>query len=232
MTSGSITNGDNALSHDMSTRTDHPKPSVLAHVVLRTTPGNYEAMIAFYMHVLNAKIAHASPVITFLRYDDEHHRVAILQTPDVVPKPQDMQHAGVDHVAFAYSSLTALARTYKALKDPATLKDLKGRTISPLRPIWSVNHGPTTSLYYRDPDSNKIELQVDNFDSAESADAFMSGSAFEENPIGTDFDPEEWSRRILAKADVQGNEGLTAEEVRSIKARVDIGARPVVPAGF
>lgn len=36
------------------------------------------------------------------------------------------------------------------------------------------NHGPTTSLYYRDPDGNQIETQVDNFETAEEATAFMN----------------------------------------------------------
>ena len=232
MPSGLISNGDNMLKSDKSARADHPTPSLLAHVVLRTTPENYENMIAFYMHVLNARIAHASPIITFLRYDDEHHRIAILQTPDVAPKPQDTNHAGMDHIAFTYSSLTELARTYEALKNPAAARDAEGRAVPQLRPIWCVNHGPTTSLYYRDPDSNKIELQVDNFDTTEGADTFMSGNHFAENPIGTDFDPEEWSHRILAKSDAHGNEGLTADEVRSIKARVEIGERPMPPVGF
>jgi catechol-2,3-dioxygenase len=34
------------------------------------------------------------------------------------------------------------------------------------------NHGLTTSLYYRDPDGNKVELQVDNM-TMEQADEFM-----------------------------------------------------------
>ena len=31
-------------------------------------------------------------------------------------------------------------------------------------PWWCINHGPTTSMYYRDPDNNQIELQVDIFE--------------------------------------------------------------------
>jgi len=29
-----------------------------------------------------------------------------------------------------------------------------------------VNHRPTTSMYYRDPDGNRVELQIDNFPTA------------------------------------------------------------------
>lgn len=54
-------------------------------------------------------------------------------------------------------------------------------------------------MYYRDPDGNKVELQVDNFDLPEEADSFLRSSLFIKNPIGTDFDPDEWSAQILSK---------------------------------
>ena len=209
---------------EVLTKGGHPRPATLAHVVLRTTPENYQPMIAFYKHLLNATIAHASPVITFLRFDEEHHRIAILQTPDVLPKPQGIREAGLDHIAFGYSSLTELARTYMSLKAPGSA--------SPLQPLWCVNHGPTTSLYYRDPDFNKVELQVDNFDSAEDADSFMSGTFFEQNPIGTDFDPDTWADKILGKAETKWNEGLTEAEERAMKVRKEIGERANVPDFF
>lgn len=41
-----------------------------------------------------------------------------------------------------------------------------------------VNHGPTTSIYYRDPDGNDIETQVDNFDTTAEADEFFASEAF------------------------------------------------------
>ncbi|ORX96466.1 Glyoxalase/Bleomycin resistance protein/Dihydroxybiphenyl dioxygenase [Clohesyomyces aquaticus] len=128
-------------------------PTALAHAVLRTTSANYAAMIQFWIDLLNADIVHATPVLTFLRYDEEHHRIAIVQTPDTVDKPKEPQYSGLDHLAFTYPTLTALAQQY------AHLKSLP----QPILPIWSVNHGPTTSLYYRDPDGNKIEMQVDKF---------------------------------------------------------------------
>ncbi|MBG71394.1 MAG: biphenyl 2,3-dioxygenase, partial [Gammaproteobacteria bacterium] len=53
-----------------------------------------------------------------------------------------------------------------------------------------INHGPTTSLYYEDPDGNRVEFQVENFDSTEELNAFVRSSAFAENPIGVEFDPD------------------------------------------
>lgn len=31
------------------------------------------------------------------------------------------------------------------------------------RPHWTVNHGNSTSFYYRDPDGNEVETMLDNF---------------------------------------------------------------------
>jgi len=65
-----------------------------------------------------------------------------------------------------------------------------GERSNHIEPYWCINHGPTTSLYYHDPDGNQIELQVDNFTTIEQANAFIGSSAFQENPIGVEFNPE------------------------------------------
>jgi hypothetical protein len=65
-----------------------------------------------------------------------------------------------------------------------------------IEPYWCTNHGPTTSLYYRDPDGNTLETQFDNFDTDEAVNAFMTSDAFQTNPIGVDFDPEDVIKQI------------------------------------
>ena len=87
-------------------------------------------------------------------------------------------------------------------------------------------------MYYRDPDGNKVELQVDNFDVPEDADAFMSGPLYEENPMGTDIDAEEWAREILSRAAPDGGEVLEPEEVRARKTRREIGPRMDMPEAW
>ncbi|KIX06763.1 uncharacterized protein Z518_04739 [Rhinocladiella mackenziei CBS 650.93] len=211
---GRITNGPGSLIHH--------RPKQLAHVVLRTTSENYEPMIQFYLDLLGASIVRKTPVLCFLRYDEEHHRIAIIQTPETQPKPKDVGHAGLDHISFTYPTLTALAQQY------AYLKSLS----KPVLPVWTVNHGPTTSMYYRDPDGNKIELQVDNFDDPADADAFMSGPKYDQNPMGTDFVADEWAKDILSKALANGEEGLTETEIREKKMRKEIGERHSLPEGF
>ena len=52
--------------------------------------------------------------------------------------------------------------------------------------------GVTVSMYYADPDNNQMEFQVECFESSEEANAFMSGPEFAANPIGVEYDPEDW----------------------------------------
>lgn len=197
-------------------------PIALAHIVLRTTSDDYAPMIQFHLDMLNAEIVHTTPVLTFVRYDEEHHRFAIIQTPDTLPKPNDKAYAGLDHIAFIFPTLTVLAQQYVYLQSLSR----------PLFPIWTINHGPTTSMYYRNPDGNKVELQVENFDSAKDADAFMKSALYDQNPMGTDFDGDQWAKDILDKALPNGVEGLSPEEIKEKKTRKEIGVRQLPPPQF
>ena len=157
-------------------------PTKLAHVVLRTN--NLQEMVAYYKTFLGGQVIHENEMLAFISYDDEHHRIAILGIPGTQPKQK--ASCGLEHIAFTFSSLSTLLLAYRQRKQ-------KG-----IPPLWPVNHGPTTSIYYRDPDGNMIETQVDNFDDPEAATEFMKSAHFAENPIGTDFDPEDWIRQISA----------------------------------
>lgn len=154
-------------------RTDM-SPSKLAHIVLRTT--NYEKMCDFYRTLLGAEVPFSNEMISFLRYDDEHHRMVIINMPFLQPMSQHPM-VGVEHFAFTFATLGDLLGNYLRLK-------AKG-----VEPAWCINHGITTSIYYFDPDGNQIETQYDNLD-MDAADAFMRGPYFARNQIGVDFDPE------------------------------------------
>lgn len=173
-------------------------PISLAHVVFRTS--QYAAMVKFWTTFLGASIVHADETLTFLRYDEEHHRIAIIAVPGTTPRPATA--AGMHHVAFSFASLSDLVSSYQQRKENGIV------------PTWCVNHGPTTSIYYQDPDGNSVETQIDNFDSVDEANGFMAGENFAENPIGTDFDPEDLA--------VQLRLGI---EEKVIKKRVEVGRR-------
>ena len=149
-------------------------PAKLAHIVRRTA--RFEEMIAWYETVLAARVVHGDDMLAFLTYDDEHHRIAIARIPGIEDGPQ--MAAGTDHVAFTHADLGDLLNTWARLKGEG------------IEPYWCLNHGPTTSMYYKDPDGNKVELQIDNFDTDE-ANRWMGSGEFAQNPIGIIFEPEE-----------------------------------------
>ncbi len=171
-------------------------PQRLAHIVLRTS--RLQDMVDWYSTVLGAKPAFMNEILAFLSYDEEHHRIAFINIPGLAPQPEGI--TGFHHAAFTYASLTELMATYKRLRDLG------------IKPIFPINHGPTTSMYYADPDGNQIELQVDNYDNIEDATAFFFSPAFSENPIGVEFDPDELLRRVEA-----------GEDQADLKRRPDIG---------
>lgn len=87
-------------------------PCKLAHVVLRTA--RYTDMKAWYQTVLQAQLVFDNPMLAFLTYDDEHHRIAIANVPGLTEQSRDA--AGVDHFAFTSRSLADLVHTYERLR--------------------------------------------------------------------------------------------------------------------
>ena len=117
-------------------------PKKLSHIVLQTN--RRREMIDWYCTVLGAEILYEAERISFISYDDEHHRVAFLDPGPLAERepdgPRAGKEAGLHHVAFTFGGLDDLTDNYLRLKEIG---------ISPHR---CVNHGVTTSMYYFDPD--------------------------------------------------------------------------------
>ena len=182
------------------------RPAKFVHVVYRTR--RFEPMIAWYQAVFDARVQYQNPALAFLTYDDEHHRFAFANLSVLQPEGSDLDRRGsigVDHVAYTYPSLPDLLAHYSQLKEMG------------IRPYWCVHHGITVSMYYADPDGNQLEFQVECCASAEEANAFMSGPDFAVNPIGVEFDPDEWLARL--------RRGTPAEEL--LLRRVHLPVSPL-----
>ena len=157
-------------------------PTKLAHYVIRAK--HFSEMLAWYRQVFHLRTSFEAPVIAFLTYDEEHHRIAFLNTAHL-PAPEQLQ-TGIDHVAFTYAGLPDLLLTYERLKKVG------------ITPFWCINHGPTTSMYFKDPDANEIELQVDNYPTLAEAVGYFTSPAFAANPIGVDYDPDLLLQKLQA----------------------------------
>jgi catechol-2,3-dioxygenase len=176
------------------------KPVKFAHVVYQTR--RYDEMIAWYLTVFEAKIVHRDPALAFLTYDDEHHRFAFANLELLRPGAQDDERGaiGVNHVAYTYANVGDLLGTYARLK------------ASGIEPYWPIHHGITLSLYYKDPDGNRMEFQVDAM-----AD-YMESDAFHANPIGIDYNPD----ALMARWE--------AGESEDDLLRMPVGAMSTIPA--
>jgi catechol-2,3-dioxygenase len=118
----------------------------LAHIVLQT--GQLPVLRDWYLKVLDAHVVLENDMLSFMTFDEEHHRLAMVQLPQ--PVPRTSMTVGLAHSAYTFGSLDSLLTKYAALKEVG------------IQPHVPVQHGPTTSLYYRDPDGNMVELQIDN----------------------------------------------------------------------
>ena len=194
------------------------RPSKFVHVVYRTR--RFEEMLTWYKIVFGAKVQYQNPAIAFLTYDEEHHRFAFVNMDLIDPGgggPDDRGVIGVDHVAYTYSSLPDLFERYAELK------------VEGITPYWCIHHGITVSMYYGDPDGNQMEFQVDCFADSDDANAFMY-RAFPINPIGVEYDPEEWLAELRSGTVVEGllarQRDLPVSPIRSA-----VGAGFAAPGG-
>jgi catechol 2,3-dioxygenase-like lactoylglutathione lyase family enzyme len=179
-------------------------PYKLAHAVLRTA--HLDEAIRYYELVLNARIVFDQrPFGAGLTYDEEHHRLALLAVPAAeAPDHRTIEgmHVadtngadlsglafsaapGLEHLAFTFESLAALLGTYLRVKAAG------------IKPEYCLNHGPTISLYYADPDGHKTELQIDTM-TMDLANAYIQSDLHASNPLGYPFDPDELVERFEA----------------------------------
>jgi catechol-2,3-dioxygenase len=161
-------------------------PAKLAHVVIRCI--DPARLRDWYLTLLQAHVSYENEMVCFLTYDDEHHRIGLVQIPGL------QAHApagpGLEHLAFTYPDLGTLLANYRRLKNLG------------IEPFWTINHGPTISMYYRDPEGNKVELQVDVFETTEQINDFLA-KYYPENFMGVIFDPEEMIRKFEAGAPIE-----------------------------
>lgn len=157
-------------------------PNKMGHLGLKTI--RLKEMVAWYGAVLEAEVAFQNDDVAFMAYDDEHHRLALVQLPDLEDAPANA--TGLEHVSFGYDDMGDLLATYQRLRDAG------------IEPFWTINHGPSTSFYYKDPDNNRVELMIDNFPKREDLDAFFEAGNYEENFMGIIFDPDDLIRRYEA----------------------------------
>jgi catechol 2,3-dioxygenase len=119
----------------------------LGHVVLKVRDA--QASKAFYTRVLGLQVAHEDRQrgAVFLSFGTEHHDLALFQlaTGDAPASGQP----GLHHTAWQLESFEALQEAHREL----------GRLGIAVES--TVEHNVTRSVYFPDPDGNRVELYCD-----------------------------------------------------------------------
>ena len=148
------------------------------HYNLKTTL--LQEMTDWYRVLVGAEVVFQNDIGAWLSNDEANHRIGLLAFPGFVDDADKETHAGLHHAAFEYACFEDLNRSYLRLRDAG------------ISPAFCLDHGPTFSYYYTDPDGNHVELQCDNFgDWAASRDWIRESEEFHANPIGVFVDPEQ-----------------------------------------
>ena len=160
---------------------------------------NLKVMTDFYCRTLGMVVTDAGPYggreLAFLsRSPDEHHQLVMIRDPN----QQAASISALSQISFRLENLEALRQFHVFLRaEKAT--DLEGR-----------NHGNSWSLYFFDPERNKIEIYVPTpwqlsqpwrapLDLTQPADAIVAETErlVRENP--STQPAAQWSRKMARK---------------------------------
>ena len=108
--------------------------------------------------------------------------LALFEVPDL--EGQSVRHSGLHHMQFRLEGLSQQFERYERLRSVGIV------------PVRACNHGPGTSFYYADPDSNVVELSSPNFKTEEDYLAFFQTPGYQKNPAGLDVDADEYVGRF------------------------------------
>ena len=123
------------------------KPMRVGHLVLNVK--NLAESTRFYTDILGFEISRQTPTGTFLTCGKIHHDLALFQAPEDA-LPVSNGQLGLNHFAVQVEDLDALKEVYFNLKDREVTLD------------HNTDHGMTSSVYFMDPDGNRVEFFCNN----------------------------------------------------------------------
>lgn len=122
----------------------------LGHIVLKVRDAVRSR--DFYTKTLGLKVAHEDfgRGAVFLSFGREHHELALFQL--ATGEPPSEKQPGLHHMAWRLGSFDELREAYRELKAMGVAVES------------TVEHNVTRSVYFPDPDGNRVELYCDMTD--------------------------------------------------------------------
>jgi catechol 2,3-dioxygenase len=119
----------------------------LGHIVLRVRDAQKSK--EFYMRTLGLKLATEDLTrgAVFLSFGEQHHDLALFEP--ATREAADASHSGLHHSAWRVDSFEDLQAAHRELK-------AMGVSVES-----TVEHNVTRSVYFKDPDGNRVELYCD-----------------------------------------------------------------------
>lgn len=124
-----------------------PGRYALSHMELYVT--DMERMLAFYTDVLGFTVTDeggsgADRLVFLSRDPDEHHQLVLS-----AGRPAEMPNGVLNHISFRVQDLASLRTVLREV------------SAAPHGPVEQVTHGMSWSVYFRDPEGNRLECFVD-----------------------------------------------------------------------
>ena len=119
----------------------------LGHVVLNVRDAAESR--DFYTRTLGLRISHEDlkQGAVFPEFGREHHELALFQM--ATGEPPEASQPGLHHMAWQLGSFEELQAAYRDLKAMGVAVES------------TIEHNVTRSVYFRDPDGNRVELYCD-----------------------------------------------------------------------
>ena len=123
-----------------------PEINRVGHVVLRVS--DVDAAVAFYAGKLGMEVARRSEDAAFMSFGTQHHDIGLFKVKGEATKG----NLGLGHVALLINGGTDELR---ALHDRLVERGVEV--------VSTTDHGMTHSVYFNDPDGNRLEIYCDVF---------------------------------------------------------------------
>ena len=119
----------------------------LGHLVLKVRDAR--ASRDFYTRALGLKVAHENldHGAVFLSFGTQHHELALFQL--ATGEAPDAKQPGLHHTAWQLGSFAELQAAYRELQELGIAVES------------TIEHNVSRSVYFRDPDGNRVELYCD-----------------------------------------------------------------------